>query len=97
MSADTIKNILTRWAAGDVGALTGSTAPLIENDLRAAAQTLSNSNWATLPAILNWMHEELPADCWGSREKRLAWAGRHVVAENWQGTAKAIEAIPDNS
>lgn len=75
---DPIRDVLTRWANGEAGALTGSTAPIVENDLRAAARSLSASNWARLPEILDWMDEELPPECYGSSEKRRAWAEKHA-------------------
>lgn len=78
MSVDAIKGILRRWADGEAGALTGSTSRIVENDLVGAAETLSASNWQALPAIIAWMNEELPAECWGSPEKRRAWAEQHA-------------------
>ncbi len=77
-----IRDILLRWSAGDAGALTGGTVPLVENDMRAVALTLGARRLEGLEVFVRWMDDNLDPDCWGSKEAVAAWAARHSVREH---------------
>lgn len=79
-----VRGILDRWAAGDVGALTGFTGALVRNDLAGAVAVADTRTLAALPAIVAWMRDELPAACWGSPEAVRAWADRHRRHDWWR-------------
>jgi hypothetical protein len=75
-----IKDILDRYAAGQGGALTGGTRPLVENDLARAVALADAEMLAALPAVIQYMHDELPSESWGSPEAVRAWVWRGEVA-----------------
>ena len=50
---------------------------VLENDLSEAVGRADPLNLILLPAIVQWVYNEAPADCWGSRQKVLAWHDRH--------------------
>lgn len=74
-----IRYILKRWSDGDVGALTGGTTPLAENDMRGVALTLGATRLAQLEELVRWMNENLDPDCWGSPAAVAAWKARHLA------------------
>ena len=80
----TVKDILARHAAGQAGALTGSTRPLVENRLREAVLSASENVLPVLRDVVQYIWDELPEDAHGSPEKVRAWA--------W---CKEVEAHPD--
>ena len=46
---------------------------VLENDLQQAFARADNSNYIALRAIVRYVYNHLPADCWGSPEKVKAW------------------------
>lgn len=46
---------------------------VLENNLQLAVGYADNDNLANLPAFVGYLYNELPADCWGSKEKMAAW------------------------
>jgi hypothetical protein len=78
------RSILTRWAAGDLGALTGFTGALVRNDLAGAVALADAANLAALSTTLEWMADALPADCWGSVDTVRAWGDRHRLHDWWK-------------
>jgi hypothetical protein len=72
-----IKDILLRWSAGQTGALTGGTQPLVENDLLGTVQRLHPQHHGRLSELLDWMQSTLDPECWGSREAVQTWHRRH--------------------
>lgn len=85
-----VRTILERWAAGDLGALTNFTGALVRNDLAGAIASADGASQATLPAIVAWMQEELPPECWGSPEAARAWAARHRRHDWWREGAAVV-------
>lgn len=45
----------------------------LENDLVGAVNKASETNRSYLDAIVDWMYWEIPATCWGSKEKVKQW------------------------
>ena len=45
----------------------------LENDLLAAVNRADKTNLARLKDVVQWIYNEAPSDCWGSREKVQAW------------------------
>lgn len=48
----------------------------LENDLTQAYHRADDNNLPAIPAIVNYMYNELPGPCWGSPEKVKAWLVR---------------------
>lgn len=46
------------------------------NDLKTAVAQADHENLVTLPAIVSYIYNELPIECWGSPEKYVAWITR---------------------
>jgi hypothetical protein len=46
---------------------------VLENNLSEACQTADAKNLANLHNIVNAIYWELPADCWGTRERVNKW------------------------
>lgn len=78
----TVKGILDRFAAGEGGALTGSSRPLVEDRLRDAVLSASENVLPVLRDVVQYIWDELPEDCHGSPEKVRAWVWRREVAAN---------------
>lgn len=45
----------------------------LRNNLRDAAACAGPGAWEKLPALINWMHFELPGASWGSADITNAW------------------------
>lgn len=46
---------------------------IIENDLKTAIEQADEENLRNIPAFVSYFYNETPRECWGSREKMLAW------------------------
>ena len=46
---------------------------VICNDLCGAWGSADDENLANLPAFVAYFYNEAPSECWGSRERMLAW------------------------
>lgn len=46
---------------------------ILENDLCEAVCRADEINFQFLPVIVRYVYNELPAPCWGSKEKVAAW------------------------
>ena len=46
---------------------------VLENNLRVACERADDENLRNLPAYVGYLYNELPAECWGSKEKVTAW------------------------
>jgi hypothetical protein len=55
---------------------------VIKNDLREAVGLADEENIRNLPAFVAWLYNEAPSQCWGSKEKMLAWSERRKEASN---------------
>lgn len=63
---------IDRWAA--TGTPTGSfVQAVLENNLCEAVGRADNDNLEALPAIVGYVYNEVPSQCWGSPEKVEAW------------------------
>lgn len=75
---------ITRWVDRPWPTLSDSERAILENNLKEAMARTSLADLAELHAIVTWCYWELPAGCWGSKEKVDAWiasgglAGRRV-------------------
>lgn len=49
---------------------------VLENDLRNAVLRGDRISLAALPPLVIYLHREIPAEAWGSRERMVAWAAR---------------------
>jgi hypothetical protein len=76
----TIKSILDRYAAGEGGALTGSSRPIVEDRFLDTVLRASENILPVLREIAEYVWNELPEECHGSPEKVRAWAWRKEVA-----------------
>lgn len=70
--SDYVKSSLDDWAeiACPVG---GFLTAVLENNLVEAMGRADMSNRHSLFSIVTYAYNELPADCWGSKEKVEAW------------------------
>lgn len=75
-----IKDILDRYAAGEGGALTGGTRPIVENDFVGVLYRAGSLDLAELRAVAEYLQNELPEACWGTPEKMRAWVWRQELA-----------------
>jgi hypothetical protein len=55
------------WPVGDF------LMAVLSNDLRNAIGRADEKNLPALPAIVMFLHNEVPARCWGSPERVAAW------------------------
>lgn len=55
---------------------------VIQNDLSEAATRADKSNLRNLPAIVIWLRNEAPSECWGSPEKNKAWLKLREVEDD---------------
>jgi hypothetical protein len=54
---------------------------IICNDLREAVGRADDENMANIPAFVSYFYNEVPSQCWGSRENMDAWmASRQEAA-----------------
>ncbi len=51
----------------------GFLSAVIDNDLCQAVGRADDDNIANLPAFVDYFYNYANSECWGSREKRLAW------------------------
>jgi hypothetical protein len=75
-----LQDILERYAEGEGGALTGGARPLVENNLADAIARADGPTMAALGAVVQYLHDEMPEDAWGSPEKVRAWTWRRELA-----------------
>jgi hypothetical protein len=58
----------------ETGRPTGSfLAACIDNKLGMAISLADSDSLKALPAIVGYLYNECPGDCWGSRERRTEW------------------------
>ncbi len=69
-------NALCRWV--EAGQLPGGfLQAVIANDLKGAYSTADVHNFPNIPAIIHWLWNHAPRDCWGSPEALRTWKGMH--------------------
>ena len=56
-------------------------AAVICNNLCEACGRADDDNLANLPAFVAYFYNEVPAACWGSRKKMLAWLTNEELKE----------------
>jgi hypothetical protein len=83
---------LRRYA--DFGVPTGSfLRAVLCNDLFGTYDRADNENRAAIGAILQYVYNEMPANCWGSREVYHQWMATKQAANGvggkWAGEAFA--------
>lgn len=54
---------------------------VISNDLRGAFENADSENIRCLDAYVRHFYNEEPAQCWGSKEKMLAWSAAKQAAQ----------------
>lgn len=75
-----IKEALDLW--GDKGVLPGDfLQAILRNDLTEAQGRADEYNKLTLDNIVSHVYNELPSECWGSKDKVESWA-KHKMKEN---------------
>lgn len=53
---------------------------VLENNLHeSVARVLASEGFITLQLLTRWLYNHAPGQCWGSKEKRIAWQ-RDVAA-----------------
>ena len=57
----------------------GFVAAVLRNDLFDAIGRADESNIAAIHSIVAYVYNEMPAACWGSREKCAAWMRAHPI------------------
>ncbi|GAH38821.1 unnamed protein product [marine sediment metagenome] len=68
----TVRDALERYARD--GVPTGSFCrAVLENNLVEAFAKADQENMATLHGIVGYVYNNLPGNCWGSKEKVAAW------------------------
>ena len=70
-----IREALDAWA-GSARPVGGFLAAVLTNDLFGALGRADADNRAALFTICDYVYNELPSICWGSKEKVAAWAQR---------------------
>ena len=50
---------------------------VLANDLAESVSRADDTNLRLLPEIVQWLHWEAPAECWGSEKKVTAWKGEN--------------------
>lgn len=55
-------------------------AAVITNNLRDAIFGADDKNGPVLRQIVQYMHWEVPGECWGSPERYRDWINRHLKA-----------------
>ena len=58
---------------------------VLSNNLTEAIGRADDENLATLPAIVSYCYNKIPADCWGSPEKVDAWLKRKIEERKAKG------------
>lgn len=48
---------------------------VLSNDLLGAVSRADDTNIKLLPAIVRWLYNEAPSNCWGDVKKVQAWQG----------------------
>jgi hypothetical protein len=51
----------------------GFLTAIIQNNLRESVALADEENIQNLPAYVNYLYNECPAECWGSKEKMEKW------------------------
>lgn len=51
----------------------GFLSALLSNDLEGAVRTADADNILCLPYLVHWLSNEVPMECWGSRDRFRAW------------------------
>src|SRR5688572_25670613 len=72
-----IRIALDDWGSGEVPFTGDFLRAVLSNDLTEACGRADDYNLLTLPAIVAYVYNNLPADCHGSRERYEAWASKH--------------------
>jgi hypothetical protein len=76
------------------------TTRLLCNDLVGTMRAADPQSLAALPILLRYLHNEVPALCWGSEEKVTAWRnGAHPTTDTdhllRNATTKTLESYLD--
>ena len=70
---------LKRWI--EHGTLPGDfLQAVLRNDFREVCAKADEENLQNLPAYAAYLYNEAPSDCWGSREKMIAWIEAKKIA-----------------
>lgn len=73
----TIKRALDQWASGQYHETGAFLRAVLTNDLFAAAARADVDNAPVLPAIIQYVLNFLPPQCYGSEKKYQAWMKNH--------------------
>jgi hypothetical protein len=60
----------------------GFLTAVIQNDLAKACVRADTTNLKNLPAIVIWLRNEAPSECWGSPEKNKSWLKLREVEDD---------------
>lgn len=55
---------------------------VIQNDLSEAVGRADDENLKNLPAYVAYFYNEVPSNCWGSKERMQEWANAHVSRQS---------------
>lgn len=65
---ETLKNYIRyRYPPG------GFTTAVLENDLKEAVSRADDYNISAIPAIVSWLYNKAPGECWGSPKRVKDW------------------------
>jgi hypothetical protein len=68
------KEAIDRWVT-DACPMGGFITAVLENDLRGAIGRADEDAFHNIKDIVRYLWNEVPAPCWGSKEKVKAWKG----------------------
>lgn len=68
---------------------------VFENDLREALARADEDNGRAIQQIVCYCHNEIPGDCWGSKEKVAAWL--EMPKEKWLDGIRAPEGTTETA
>jgi hypothetical protein len=71
-----IKENLDAYASPTRQPIGGCLQAILENDLRGAFSRADDTVQACMFGIVNYIYNELPANCWGSPERVTKWLKR---------------------
>ena len=64
---------------------------LVENDLAEAVSRADEHSLRVLPALVGWLYNEAPSECWGGKEKARLWS-EHRGLSGIDARAGMVEA-----
>ena len=71
---DHVRDTLQRYLEQGYGP-GGFLSAVLSNDLMASVDRADNTSLAVLPAIVSWLHNEVPTACYGSPQRVRSWRG----------------------